>query len=98
MNQTTTPNSIPSQKEFTGPRFLIGVRIGNAPKSELYDPGKLDIRVGIQVMVETEQGIQMGIIASNKIPNIKKKEDRKSIRFTLEPSSRIHRSNKYKKT
>lgn len=39
----------------------------------LYDPGKLDIRVGTQVMVETEQGIQMGIIASNKIPNIRKK-------------------------
>ena len=73
MNSTTAENSIPSQEEFMGPRFLIGVRVENAPKSELYDPGKLDIRVGTQVMVETEQGIQMGVIASNKIPNIRKK-------------------------
>ena len=70
MNQTTTESLIPADKDFKGPRFLVGVRIGNAIKSELYDPGKLIIRVGIQVMVNTEQGIQMGVIASNKIPNI----------------------------
>ena len=66
-------SSIPLQEEPKGPRFLIGVRVGNALKSKLYDPGKLSTRVGTQVMVETEQGIQMGVIASNKIPNIGKK-------------------------
>ena len=70
MNSTITDNSISSQDELRVPRFLIGVRIGGALKSELYDPGKLNTRVGVQVMVETEQGIQMGVIASNKIPNI----------------------------
>ena len=73
MNQTTTESSIRSQEKFMEPRFLIGVRVENAPKSALYDPGKLNTRVGIQVMVETEQGAQMGVIASNKIPNIIKK-------------------------
>lgn len=72
MNTTIKKKLIPSQGEFAGPRFLIGVRIQNTLKSQLYDPGRLNIRVGIQVMVETENGIQMGIVASNKIPNIKK--------------------------
>ena len=72
MNQKIIEKSVQSQDEYTGPRFLIGVRIENELKSKLYDPGKLHTRVGIQVMVETEQGIQMGVIASNKIPNIRK--------------------------
>ena len=70
MKQTGTKSAIPLEKKLTEPRFLIGVRIENDSKSKLYDPGQLDIRVGIQVMVETEEGIQMGVIASNKIPNI----------------------------
>ena len=73
MNNTIADNSISSQEEFTEPRFLIGVRVGNALKSEMYDPGGLNTRVGTHVMVETEQGIQMGVIASNKIPDIRKK-------------------------
>ena len=73
MNTKLEESLIPSQEDFTGPRFLIGVRVENILKSQLYDPGKLNIRVGNQVMVETDNGIQMGIVASNKIPNIKKK-------------------------
>ena len=73
MNTKIEESLIPSQENFTGPQFLIGVRVENILKSQLYDPGKLNIRVGIQVMVETDNGIQMGIVASNKIPNIKKK-------------------------
>ena len=52
------------------PSFLIGVRIEGAPKSRLYDPGKQNFRVGTQVVVESDNGAQTGIIASNKIPNI----------------------------
>ena len=52
------------------PSFLIGVRIEGAPKSRLYDPGKQSFRVGNQVVVESDHGAQVGIIASNKIPNI----------------------------
>ena len=52
------------------PSFLIGVRIQGASKSTLYDPGKQNFRVGTQVVVESDNGAQTGIIASNKIPNI----------------------------
>jgi len=58
------------------PSFLIGVRIEGAPKSRLYDPGKQNFRVGTQVVVESGNGAQTGIIASNKIPNIRKAEDK----------------------
>ena len=58
------------------PSFLIGVRIEGAPKSRLYDPGKQNFRVGTQVIVESDNGAQTGIIASNKIPNIRKVEDK----------------------
>ena len=51
-------------------KFLIGVRIENFSKSILHDPGKQNFRVGTQVIVESNNGVQMGIIASNKIPNI----------------------------
>ncbi len=71
MNQTTK-SPPPPQNEIREPRFLIGVRIGDALKTVLHDQGKLDLRVGTDVMVESEQGIQMGVIASNKIPNIGK--------------------------
>ena len=76
MSQITAENPISPQEEFMKPRFLIGARIDDAPKSELYDPGKLNLRVGIKVMVETKQGIQMGIIASNKVPNTRKKAEK----------------------
>lgn len=76
MNQTTTENQTPSQEKPTGPRFLIGVRIEDALRSELYDQGKMNLRVGTEVMVESDQGIRMGVIASNKIPNLGKKKGR----------------------
>ena len=76
MNQTIMESSDSLQEKFKGPRFLIGVRIENVPRSELCDPGKLKVRVGTQVMVETDHGIRMGVIASNKIPNIGRKEDK----------------------
>ena len=52
------------------PSFLIGVRTEDSFKSTLHDPGKQNFRVGTQVVVESDNGAQMGIIASNKIPNI----------------------------
>ncbi|MDG1842887.1 MAG: sporulation protein, partial [Nitrospinaceae bacterium] len=51
-------------------KFLIGVRIENFSKSILHDPGKQNFRVGTEVMVESDNGAKTGIIASNKIPNI----------------------------
>ena len=58
------------KKHSKKPTFLIGVRIENFSKSILHDPGKQNFRVGTQVIVESNNGVQMGIIASNKIPNI----------------------------
>ena len=58
------------KKNSKKPTFLIGVRIENFSKSILHDPGKQNFRVGTQVIVESNNGVQMGIIASNKIPNI----------------------------
>ena len=58
------------------PSFLIGVRIEGSPKSTLHDPGKQNFRVGTQVIVESANGARTGIIASNKIPNIRKVEDK----------------------
>ncbi|MDP7108542.1 MAG: regulatory iron-sulfur-containing complex subunit RicT [Nitrospinaceae bacterium] len=72
MNQATTESANPSQQDPKTPRFLIGVRIGDAFKTVLHDQGKLNLKVGTEVMVESQQGIQMGVIASNKIPNIRK--------------------------
>ena len=58
------------------PSFLIGVRTEGSFKSSLHDPGKQNFRVGAQVIVESANGARTGIIASNKIPNIRKVEDK----------------------
>ena len=58
------------------PSFLIGVRTEGSFKSTLHDPGKQNFRVGTQVIVESANGARTGIIASNKIPNIRKGEDK----------------------
>ncbi len=54
------------------PKFVIGVRVLNQIKSELYDPGDFKLKVGMTVMVNTPQGLKMGVVASNKILNFRK--------------------------
>ncbi|HIE43016.1 MAG TPA: sporulation protein [Nitrospinaceae bacterium] len=49
-------------------RFVIGVRVLTQIKSTLYNPGDLKLKVGTTVMVNTQQGLKLGVIASNKIP------------------------------
>ncbi len=56
----------------TPPKFLIGIRINNQAKSQLYDPKDLKLRVGMTVMVNSNQGLKMGLVASNKIINFRK--------------------------
>ena len=53
-------------------KYLIGIRINNQVKSELHDPKDLKLRVGIPVMVNTNQGLKLGVVASNKIINFYK--------------------------
>jgi len=76
MIQALKENSTLPKKHPKIPSFLIGVRIEGAPKSILYDPGKQNFRVGTQVVVESDNGAQTGIIASNKIPNITNTKDK----------------------
>ena len=76
MIQAIKENSTLPKKHPKIPSFLIGVRIEGAPKSRLYDPGKQNFRVGTQVIVESDNGSRAGIIVSNKIPNIRKVEDK----------------------
>ena len=54
------------------PKFLIGIRINNQIKSQLYDPKSLNLRVGTSVIVNTNEGLKMGLVASNKIINFRK--------------------------
>jgi cell fate regulator YaaT (PSP1 superfamily) len=59
------------------PKYLIGIRINNQVKSELYSLKDLKLRVGMSVMVNTNQGLKLGVVASNKIINFYKNKDQK---------------------
>ena len=76
MIQALKENSTLPKKYSKKPSFLIGVRTEGSFKSTLHDPGKQNFRVGTQVIVESANGARTGIIASNKIPNIRKVEDK----------------------
>ena len=76
MIQALKEDSTLPKKHPKKPSFLIGVRTEGSFKSSLHDPGKQNFRVGTQVIVESANGAQTGIIASNKIPNIRKVEDK----------------------
>ena len=76
MSQILEEDPTLSKKYSKRPSFLIGVRIEGAPKSRLCDPGKQNFRVGTQVVVESDDGAKVGIIASNKISNIIKIKDK----------------------
>ena len=60
----------PSAKQ--PPKFVIGVRVLDQIKSELYNPGDLKLKVGMTVMINTQQGLKMGVVASNKVLNFRK--------------------------
>ncbi|SVA00834.1 uncharacterized protein METZ01_LOCUS53688 [marine metagenome] len=59
----------------TKPKFLIGIRINKQVKSTLYDPKNLKLRVGMSVIINTSEGLKMGLVASNKIKNFTKIKD-----------------------
>jgi len=60
----------PSAKQ--PPKFVIGVRVLDQIKSELYNPGDLKLKVGMTVMIKTQEGLKMGVVASNKVFNFRK--------------------------
>ena len=69
--EATKNKKLPPKK----PKFLIGIRINKQVKSKLYDPTNLKLRVGISVIVNTSEGLKMGLVASNKIINFTKIKD-----------------------
>ena len=79
MNSLKQEPTTPSQ-ETVGSRFLIGIRIRDKGKSELFDPGKLKLSVGMTVIVESGKNQEMGVVASNKIINFTKNESQKYFR------------------
>jgi cell fate regulator YaaT (PSP1 superfamily) len=60
----------PSAKQ--PPKFVIGVRVLDQIKSELYNPKDLKLKVGMTVMINTQEGLKMGVVASNKVLNFRK--------------------------
>ena len=54
------------------PKFVIGTRVRGSLKSELCNPQSFNLRVGMQVMVETNDGTKLGQVVSNKIINFRK--------------------------
>jgi len=69
--EETKNKKLPPKK----PKFLIGIRINKQVKSKLYDPTNLKLRVGMSVIVNTSEGLKMGLVASNKIINFTKIKD-----------------------
>jgi cell fate regulator YaaT (PSP1 superfamily) len=69
---TDTKEKIQNHSATKSPKFVIGVRVLDQIKSELYNPGDLKLKVGMTVMVNTKQGLKMGLVASNKILNFRK--------------------------
>ena len=57
------------------PKFLIGIRVNKQVKSKLYDPKNLKLPVGMSVIINTSEGLKMGLVASNKIINFTKTKD-----------------------
>ncbi len=69
MNSPSEKVSTPTQNNVPPPRFLIGIRVRDKGKSELFDPGQLKLKVGMTVIIEAGNNQEMGIVASNKIIN-----------------------------
>ncbi len=71
MNPTSQESSASTQKN-TPSRFLIGIRVRDKGKSELFDPGQLKLKVGMTVIIESGNNQELGIVASNKVINFSK--------------------------
>jgi cell fate regulator YaaT (PSP1 superfamily) len=58
------------------PRFVIGIRYKGNDRSTLFDPGNFQLRVGNHVIVQTQKGSMLGIVASNRLPNFQKEKNK----------------------
>ena len=71
---------------------VVGISFKNGGKVYYFSPGKYKLKLGITVIVETEQGTQFGKVAEEN-----KKIDRNSIRGELKSVLRIATKNDYHK-
>ena len=72
MNTASKEKNNDSESTCEPPRFTIGVRIRGSNKSVRCNPGDFNLRVGMTVIVDTEDGPQLARVASNKIINFDK--------------------------
>lgn len=73
----------PPKDASTGPppKFVVGVRVKGVEHSVLCNPVSLPLRVGMKVIIATSRGEKLAIVASNKIPNLLRKDDRPILRI-----------------
>ena len=63
-------------ENLQGSRFVIGIRHKGSDRSTLFDPGNFKLRVGGHVMVQTQKGSMLGVVASNRLPNFQKDKNK----------------------
>ena len=44
------------------PKQVVGIRIGEAGRTQPFDPGILSLQMGEEVIVETSRGIEIGVV------------------------------------
>jgi len=66
----------PEAKNPQPPRFVIGIRYKGSDRSVLFDPGNFKLRVGGHVIVQTPKGNKFGVVASNRLPNFQKDQNK----------------------
>ena len=66
----------PEGKKPQAPRFVIGIRYKGTDRSILFDAGSFSLRVGGYVVVQTPKGNKVGVVASNRLPNFHKDENK----------------------
>ena len=50
---------------------VVGIRFRNAGKIYYFGPGKLQLKAGMHVIVETARGVEMGGVRGERRPAIK---------------------------
>lgn len=75
---------------------VIGVRFRTAGKIYFFDPGKLKIKKGDHVIVETARGIEYGTVVGNprEVPNEKVIQPLKPVLRIATVGSRPYRSSR----
>ena len=70
---TDSTKQIQKSDELQKPsKFVIRIRLYGDGKTTLFNPEKISLKVGDEVIVETKDGQKLGVVVSNKTPNFRK--------------------------